>query len=306
MNVIGTYQTNSSTWLRICHRAAVIVTSLFCLLVYPTHLLGADDAQQSDLNCEADYKPLIANFTIQRTIATRKRPSFASGTTNKLVGPIRSSTQQVELTREGDITKRVVHTYPDLKQSEIWNLTPNGFMRVVKHFNSHARAIEYEPVDIGSPTVDVGWNKKFNLLPGDIYKKLIESMDGEAALAENCIYQFEHAIEDQGVVIDLDWNQQLQLPEQMVVLQTAAGNRHTITEIRTTIKLTSADVNSEMVEQKFEAWRTHPTLDFADIGDNESDPFLMTMINFGFISHGASGFYDSSGEQISPYHIYQF
>ncbi|MBX2880378.1 MAG: hypothetical protein KTR32_10625 [Granulosicoccus sp.] len=65
-------------------------------------------------------------------------------------------------------------------------------------------------------------------------------------------------------------------------------------------------MNAELVDRKFKEWDKHFTMDFADIGDNESDPFLKTMITFGFISHGASGFYDSSGQQISPYDIYQF
>ena len=42
--------------------------------------------------------------------------------------------------------------------------------------------------------------------------------------------------------------------------------------------------------------------DFADIGDNESDPFLRKMINIGFVEHGSSGAYDSSGHQFSGGH----
>ncbi|MGL4580803.1 MAG: hypothetical protein ACRCVV_12265 [Shewanella sp.] len=39
-------------------------------------------------------------------------------------------------------------------------------------------------------------------------------------------------------------------------------------------------------------------MDFADVGDNESDPFLAKMIKQGFIEHGSSGFYNSDGQAL--------
>ncbi len=63
--------------------------------------------------------------------------------------------------------------------------------------------------------------------------------------------------------------------------------------------LVSLESDEDKVGDRFAAWDSHDTTDFADIGDNESDPFLLKMINLGFISHGASGFYDASGNMIS-------
>lgn len=42
--------------------------------------------------------------------------------------------------------------------------------------------------------------------------------------------------------------------------------------------------------------------DYADIGDNESDPFFQRMINLGFIEHEASGFYAAEGHIVSGGH----
>lgn len=39
-------------------------------------------------------------------------------------------------------------------------------------------------------------------------------------------------------------------------------------------------------------------IDFADVGDSESDPFIAKMINQCFIEHGSSGFYSSEGHAI--------
>jgi hypothetical protein len=56
------------------------------------------------------------------------------------------------------------------------------------------------------------------------------------------------------------------------------------------------------VKAAFELRDDYETTDYADIGDNESDPFLLKMINLGHISHGASGFYDEHGHQMDGRH----
>ena len=43
------------------------------------------------------------------------------------------------------------------------------------------------------------------------------------------------------------------------------------------------------------ALNSYGTTDYTNIGDNESDPFLISMINLGFIEDHAHGFYDSKG-----------
>nr|WP_238560545.1 hypothetical protein [Shewanella oneidensis] len=44
--------------------------------------------------------------------------------------------------------------------------------------------------------------------------------------------------------------------------------------------------------------QSYQDIDFADVGDSESDPFIAKMINQGFIEHGCSGFYSSEGHAI--------
>jgi hypothetical protein len=44
------------------------------------------------------------------------------------------------------------------------------------------------------------------------------------------------------------------------------------------------------------------TIDYADIGDSEDDPFVRKMIRMGFVSHGASGFYDEHGHALDGGH----
>ena len=54
--------------------------------------------------------------------------------------------------------------------------------------------------------------------------------------------------------------------------------------------------------ETFERWLRWPSTDFADVGDNEADPFLRKMIALGFVEHGASGFYSADGEALQGGH----
>jgi len=56
------------------------------------------------------------------------------------------------------------------------------------------------------------------------------------------------------------------------------------------------------IEEFFRIRGSYQTTDYADIGDNESDPFLLKMMNLGFIKHGASGFYDAQGHALKKRH----
>lgn len=57
-------------------------------------------------------------------------------------------------------------------------------------------------------------------------------------------------------------------------------------------------IQQESMRDTFDRWHTWPSTDFADVGDNEADPFLRKMIALGFVEHGASGFYQANGETL--------
>lgn len=62
--------------------------------------------------------------------------------------------------------------------------------------------------------------------------------------------------------------------------------------------LESIKGDKKSINASFAQRDMYQSTDFADIGDNESDPFLMNMMNLGFIEHGNSGFYDSNGNDM--------
>ena len=84
----------------------------------------------------------------------------------------------------------------------------------------------------------------------------------------------------------------------------AIANSVTNKKSDTQTLLSLNDVNSDTpaIKAQFAKWDNFQTTDYADIGDNESDPFLAKMINLGFIEHGATGFYNQQGEAIQGGH----
>ena len=71
-------------------------------------------------------------------------------------------------------------------------------------------------------------------------------------------------------------------------LVTALTVRPTKSEAATplmTYRLAAVEGGSEDALARVARWRGYQSTDFADIGDNESDPFLQRMIHQGFIEH---------------------
>ena len=70
----------------------------------------------------------------------------------------------------------------------------------------------------------------------------------------------------------------------------------------TDLNLNDVSSNKAEITAQFAKWDRFQTTDYADIGDNENDPFLAKMINLGFIEHGATGFYNQQGKAIQGGH----
>ena len=63
--------------------------------------------------------------------------------------------------------------------------------------------------------------------------------------------------------------------------------------------LKSVDLSGEQITPFFKSRYDYFATDYADIGDDHTDPFLTKMMNLGFIEHGASGFYDTNGNPMA-------
>ena len=66
-------------------------------------------------------------------------------------------------------------------------------------------------------------------------------------------------------------------------------------------KLKTVDFNKN-TKDFFTKRQNYQSTDYADIGDDHTDPFLTKMVTQGFIEAGASGYYDEHGHSIGEGH----
>jgi len=188
----------------------------------------------------------------------------------------------MELWRDGD---RVMHVYPDRGLAEQWEHPGKGALHLTVWFDEDLQGIEYMPEDIGSRSDPRRWAEKWQLVP-DNMRQTLQLRTTSGTGCELTRKLVKDAPDRQ---VSLEWNVPLQLPTRYTV---RTKGRVEIWEAREIV------TDPQKVRQVFDRRTAYKTTDFIDIGDNESDPFLRKMINLGFVSHGASGFYDADGHAL--------
>ncbi|MCG8613437.1 MAG: hypothetical protein MI864_23245, partial [Pseudomonadales bacterium] len=92
-----------------------------------------------------------------------------------------------------------------------------------------------------------------------------------------------------GQVMSVNWLPHLQIPVSMTWQQPRETLNYQLTKVGEGASAFVATVQN------------YNATDFADIGDNESDPFLVKMINLGYVEHAHSGAYDSAGRALGSH-----
>ncbi|OZG74996.1 hypothetical protein BTA51_00920 [Hahella sp. CCB-MM4] len=206
--------------------------------------------------------------------------------TSQTTQPKKSSERVMYLWRND---KEVAHQYPQEQVTEIWNLVSDGRIRPIRYFESERRGIEYQPEDINKGKGDRNWPGKFQLISDQQKNKMtLVSSDG-AGCDRIETYEFK----DGKAQIRLSW-----LPALKLVQSYSVQQKH----LSLQWQLTDVFDNQNRIQALFQSYRDYQLTDYADIGDNESDPFLQKLINLGFVSHGASGFYDDQGNVLESAH----
>lgn len=186
-------------------------------------------------------------------------------------------------------SNQVAHEYPESHITELWEQTRNGKLRLVRYFDEHARGIEYQPDEIKNIKTKHAWQIKQQLVSQD----MINAMQLESTQGKDCNKLEAYFLKTKNKTITLQWlaNKNLvkSYREESPLKTITWDLQQTITE-------------RERVNNTFTSRSDYQTTDYADIGDNESDPFLMKMIHLGFVEHGATGVYDSQGQQIGKHH----
>ncbi|MBW8191473.1 hypothetical protein K0504_10535 [Neiella marina] len=216
-------------------------------------------------NCVLDKQHLSANYTLTRT--------FDIG---------RSQTKSLTLWRNAN---EVALQYPQEKITEVWTRGHDGRSRPVRYFDQYQRGIEYFPDEVKNSRSEQVWQTKYQLIDDEFRS----SMALVASTGSGCQRTETYELKKQGKIYRLVWQPQSQL---VVEYREKAMSQDFV------IKLQEVSQEDDKIEQFFVSRQAYQTTDYADVGDNESDPFLRKMMNLGFVSHGASGFYSADGKPL--------
>lgn len=169
---------------------------------------------------------------------------------------------------------------------ELWQQLRNQQIRPIRYFTQAKRGIEYHPSEVKG---QLDFSSKYQL----ISDQLLAKMQLQSEQGDGCDTKQYYRLKKADTVIEVVWLSNQQLVESMHI-QKANYSRK--------ISLQSVSFNKQKVLEQFARWDKYQTTDYADIGDNESDPFLAKMINLGFVEHGATGFYDTNGKTLKSNH----
>ncbi|WP_193050021.1 hypothetical protein [Pseudoalteromonas undina] len=172
--------------------------------------------------------------------------------------------------------------------TELWQHTSNNQIRPIRYFNAQQRGIEYQPSEVQGVQ---NWSAKVQLVDNHLIEKMIlVSTEGEG-----CNEIKNYSLEENNSQYNLAFFTHSKLVKTFSISNLA-------NKASTSLSLDAVQNDTPAIKAQFAKWDNFQTTDYADIGDNESDPFLAKMINLGFIEHGATGFYNPQGEAIQGGH----
>ena len=182
----------------------------------------------------------------------------------------------------------VAHEYPVTNITESWTLVRERFIKPTRYFDAHERAIEYQPGETIHGKKETDFSYRYQL----ISDKLVNAMSLDKKDGKGCDTVEYYSLESPQGKFTLKW-----LPYLKLVAFFSVDKNGVTREW----KLTNVDFNAN-TEAFFSKRRDYQSTDYADIGDDHTDPFLTKMVTQGFIEAGASGFYDEHGHSIGETH----
>ncbi|QBG36916.1 hypothetical protein [Litorilituus sediminis] len=244
-------------------------------------LLASSAQAQS---CANDKLYLSANYEISQRVAdshtrhdshTHEHAHDKGQSFNK---------QQLVLHRYNN---QVVHMYPDSHYGDWWTKTANNRLMLNRFFPDNQRVIEYQADELSSK---ISWQSKYQLLNSDFINNMVVVKE----TGTGCEQSQQRALTQGDYSYQLTW-----LPKWSLVTsyQVFRGD-----EKVAQWQLVNYQVNKKHIADYIAKLSDYRATDYADIGDNENDPFLAKMINQGFVEHKATGFYNSQGDNISKQH----
>lgn len=185
------------------------------------------------------------------------------------------------LTRFND---NILHQHNQIS-FEAWH--KNG--EYVRYFPTEKRSISYRRGDLLALNIATDIDRQFHLIAPHTLAQLSLADSSQSQCYAQQQYRNTHNKDEAEPLVSIDWLPQLSLPKSLTI---DTGDQRISYQL-TTLKAIDSDSFNRLIAG-------YQDLDFADVGDSESDPFIAKMITQGFIQHGSSGFYSSDGEKLQP------
>ncbi len=180
------------------------------------------------------------------------------------------------VSQESEVTiwrmkSRVLWEYPLSGIAESWHRNVREQLQLVRYFDQYDRGIEYYPADM--PAYDPqSWERLWQLVPA----AELESLEAGATHGDKCQLERGYSGTGHGLEVSGAWLGAAGLPSRWKTRATGASSSWQLKELVT---------DAKAVAQAFDSREHYQLIDYADIGDNESDPLLLKMASLGVVEH---------------------
>lgn len=171
-------------------------------------------------------------------------------------------------------TERVMHIHPLTARAEMWERNARGGTHFTRYYDDAGRGVEFYQGNAAEPRSQMGWDRAWQLVPEAI---LQEHSPRDSRRRDGCLTVEDYAYSVQGAEHHLQW-----LPGQDLIHRLEIRTPE-ITRVWELTALITGD-GTFAAEQSSRAG--YVVIDFADLGDQESDPFFRSLTHDGKPAHG--------------------
>ncbi|QSX33182.1 hypothetical protein JYB87_15870 [Shewanella avicenniae] len=177
---------------------------------------------------------------------------------------------------------------PENGVAEWWNFAIADHPSFIRVFAKHQRRIDYYTGDLRTLNIKVSQAEMESFATAQLLKQL--SHKGPATCDGSQVYEGDVKQMHYRVI----WSDELGLPLELSITHNGQTKQWQAQKL----------IPANEVELTLSRWQQFSDTDYADIGDNETDPFLAQMINQGFVEHSEHAVYDSKGKPMHGEHIH--
>jgi hypothetical protein len=182
---------------------------------------------------------------------------------------------------------KLAYEYPEKGIVEIWQLTPQNKVEFMRLFTHEQRGIYYQNEDLKAVNMLKQWQDLNQLVPVSSRVRftktnIAQTGTSKPGLSQDACFTYQdyYSAESKQHLV---WINELDLPKTILF----PGQQ---------VNIQFKRFHSAVESHAFFAQLAHyDLLDFADIGDSESDPFIRNMITLGYSQHANPANYPGAG-----------